>query len=59
VNLDNYLILKGDLQKFSDSVQLINPTPAFTVKTTQTVETVKFGVNYRFGGASGPLTSWY
>jgi outer membrane immunogenic protein len=38
---------------------LINPTPAFTVKTTQTVETAKFGVNYRFGGASGPLTSWY
>ena len=26
---------------------------------TQTVETVKFGVNYRFGGASGPPTSWY
>lgn len=38
---------------------LINPTPAFAVKTTQNVETLKFGVNYRFGGASGPAGSPY
>ncbi len=35
------------------------PTPAFTLNTTQTVGTLKFGVNYRLGGASGPLSSWY
>ena len=36
-----------------------NPTPPFTVKTTQTIETFKFGVNYRFGSLTGLLGSRY
>jgi len=38
---------------------VFNPTPPFTVRTSQTIETVKFGVNYRFGGAAGPVSARY
>jgi outer membrane immunogenic protein len=37
----------------------INPTPPFTVQSKLTVETLKFGVNYRFGGDFGPVTARY
>jgi len=38
---------------------LVNPTPVFAVNTTQNIETMKFGVNYRFGGAAEPAISRY
>jgi outer membrane immunogenic protein len=38
----------------------INPTAPFTVRTPLTIETLKFGVNYRFGGGdSGPVMARY
>jgi outer membrane immunogenic protein len=38
----------------------VNPTPPFTVQTKLTIETLKFGVNYRFGGGdSGPVMARY
>ena len=58
------IFLEADYYSFngtnvSFAGDLINPTPAFAVKTTQNVETLKFVLNYRFGGASGPQASPY
>ena len=38
---------------------LVNPTPTFGVNTTQTIESLKFGVNYRFGGLPIPAAARY
>jgi outer membrane immunogenic protein len=51
------VFLEADFYSFnganvSFAGDVINPTPAFAVNTTQTIETMKFGVNYRFGGTS-------
>ena len=53
----DYYSFNGTNVSFAGDV--INPTPAFTVNTTQTIETMKFGVNYRFGGASTAVASRY
>jgi outer membrane immunogenic protein len=37
---------------------VFNPTPPFTVQSKLTIETLKFGVNYRFGG-DGAVTARY
>ena len=53
----HYYIFNGTNVSFTGD--LFNPTPAFTVNTTQTIEALKFGVNYRFGGASTSPISPY
>jgi outer membrane immunogenic protein len=35
-----------------------NPTPPFTVRTSQTIESLKLGVNYRFGEGGGLLARY-
>ncbi len=48
------VFLEGNYYNFSGATvhflgDVVNPTPAFDVRTRQEIETVKFGVNYRFG----------
>jgi outer membrane immunogenic protein len=52
------VFVEGDYYTFNGTNvnfagDLINPTPAFTVRTKQDIETVKLGVNYRFGNPFG------
>ena len=56
--------LEADYYSFNGTTvafagDLVNPTPSFGVNTTQNVEAMKFGVNYRFGGATVPAISRY
>jgi outer membrane immunogenic protein len=56
--------LEADYYSFNGTTvafagDLVNPTPSFGVNTTQNVEALKFGVNYRFGGANVPTISRY
>jgi outer membrane immunogenic protein len=56
------VFVEADYYKFGDSNvffpgDVINPTPSFTVKTSQTVETLKLGVNFRLG--AGPVAGSY
>jgi outer membrane immunogenic protein len=52
------MFVEGDYYKFGDTDlafagDLINPRPAFTVRSKETIQAVKVGLNYRFGNIFG------
>jgi outer membrane immunogenic protein len=57
------VFLEADYYNFGNaSVNFIgdafNPTPAFAVRTSQTIESLKLGVNYRFGDGGGVIARY-